>query len=107
MERLSSDNGEVMLKHRFGGHGGIPTEWEITVTNRAMKDIIAGLPKMLPGVQTGGHPSGGSWIILPEGTPRNRVGKLVCALACWDADSVLGEVRSISNGYIQHKEQEP
>ena len=86
----------IEVQHRFGGHGGIATEWELTVSknNPLEYSIIEKLPTDLFPVQ---HSCQGRFdkatehgykhfIILPEGLGKTLVGQVVIAFA--DLDSV-------------------
>ena len=109
----------IELKHRYGGHGGIATEWEIRVHTDVTLDRIAWLQenygdhygKMIWGFKclpeddlrisaiVGALPSlwpiqhnlfpSGSGIDLPQGTEEAEAHRIVAALLSQDAKKLL------------------
>lgn len=77
----------VELHRRFGGHGGISTEWELQATYPHLIDVVRALPT-LPLVQIG-HGRYSSHVYLPEGVPYDLAGKVA---ATWTSASVYNVV---------------
>lgn len=82
---------KVELLRRFGGHGGRPTEWEISTDNDEAKAMIRSLPRIaLIDHSTGERASShGHWIILPEGTSVGLAGEVTACLASLDEDALI------------------
>lgn len=72
------------LKRRFGGHGGISTEWELEADYRHLAEIVPLLPT-IPLIQMGVSKFC-AWIILPEGVPWDLAGKVTAAWAMGHPD---------------------
>lgn len=88
----------VELKHRFGGHGGVPTEWEISTSDEFSKNLIQSLPD-IPGIQHSGKSFvdyHSQWIILPEGVHRSLAGDVAAALSMADLPGLVSALRDCS-----------
>ena len=73
------------LKHRFGGHGGIATEWEITAGDNFEVDVVKSLPRLDP-IQVIIHSNDRASIFLPEGVSSALAGELTAAISSFDKD---------------------
>lgn len=90
---------ESELKHRFGGHGGIPTEWELTFENEDVKKRVRALPDLWP-VQhsTEEHKDyHGNWIHLPEGVPQEFAAMifLIVQAEQYDHDHLVAALKQV------------
>lgn len=95
-------NGPSML-HRYGGHGGRPTEWEIRIPREEewCSKVIQDLPTDFQHIgHSGQHPDQDwhiDWINLPEGVSTEEAG-LVLALLSWGesrSDDLVEALRNI------------
>lgn len=77
----------IEIKHRFGGHGGVPTEWEIRVDHDDLAIAILRKHSSVDGVQISA-PFHGS-VILPEGVHAALAGELAAHLAALDESAFL------------------
>lgn len=75
-------SGKIKMRHRFGGHGGKPTEWEI----RAFRANAPRGAAIIDGL-VGRHPLAQPWsgfgvagMDLPQGTPRKTAVAICSAL---------------------------
>lgn len=82
---------KVEIVRRFGGHGGVPTEWEIRTSDEFAAKAIQALPD-IPGIQHSGkgfieyHTQS---IYLPEGVHRSLAGDVATALASVDLRALI------------------
>ncbi len=86
------DNHEVLILRRFGGHGGITTEWEITTRNDELKLLIRSLPDLWPIQHTSEELAhyDGHWIFLPEDVSIQDAGTVAALLTSglWEPDKL-------------------
>ena len=89
---------EVTLKRRFGGHGGIATEWEITTSDADAKALIRSLPVLpLIGHEVPGDEHRfGHGIDLPEGVTPLLAGEIAACLAGLDDDALAAALHRAS-----------
>ncbi len=83
---------EISLKHRFGGHGGVATEWEIRVDLHQYpqcRDLLRSMPKFnrVQIAALDGYARG--WIDLPQGVPATLAGEITALLACGDREPLF------------------
>jgi hypothetical protein len=81
------------------GHGGIPTEWELTFSNEDVKKRIRALPDLWP-VQhsTEDHKDyHGNWIHLPEGVPQEFAAMLFLMVMAeqYDHDHLVATLKQV------------
>lgn len=96
----------VTLLRRFGGHGGIATEWEITTDWQDLHEIIRKLPEY-DGISHSmpehvDYHAG--WINLPQGTPADMAGMVAAQLAAGDVDGLAVRLKIVSESYTRRKD---
>ncbi len=81
---------KVEILRRFGGHGGRPTEWEISTDDEDAKALIRSMPRIgLIDHSTSEHVGYcGNWIMLPEGTSVALAGEVAACVASLDEDAL-------------------
>lgn len=78
MDPIPRDDGTVELKERYGGHGGLPTRWEIRTTTEWQLEVIKALPDLWPIQHWSGEYTAG--IDLPEDVGVMEAGIVVAML---------------------------
>jgi hypothetical protein len=92
----------VSIKHRYGNHGGRPTEWEISVSRSEdpyCADIVADLPKDFKNISHSGmdrkYVPASEWLNLPEGTSARDAGAVASFLASGNVRALIVALRIV------------
>jgi hypothetical protein len=91
------------LLHRFGGHGGIATEWEIRMS-RDQNPVVANIIACLPSYRQIQHSDNdrqlaSDWLILPEGVSAEDAGRVVGYLSSGDEEKLRSLLDEIDRTY--------